>query len=361
MKRKSQNQYNPNHLSPPGDTLLETIQVMGMPQAELAERTGRPKKTINEIIKGKASITPETALQLERVLGVPASFWNNRESQYREVLARVEEQERLQDHLDWLDNFPLAEMVTWGWIKGFSDKLKQLNELVKFFGVASPTQWFKLWESKPISFRKSPSFRSNPYAVAAWIRKGEIEAHSVKCNPFDSKAFKNALNEIRGLTNEPPEVFVTELIRLCAESGVALAFVPELPRTRASGAARWLNNSKALIQLSLRYGSDDHLWFSFFHEAGHIFLHSKKAIFIEHGKIDRNALEQEADKFATDFLIPASRFRQFINSWNRRKDTLINFASEIGISPGLVLGRLQHDGYLPYSHFNDLKRCFVFS
>ncbi|MEY2914970.1 MAG: hypothetical protein RLZZ184_4279 [Cyanobacteriota bacterium] len=95
MESKIQNRYNPDYVSPPGDTLLEVLEHRGMTQAELAERTGRPKKTINEIIKGKAAITPETALQLERVFNIPASFWNNRERHYREFLAQKEEKKRL--------------------------------------------------------------------------------------------------------------------------------------------------------------------------------------------------------------------------------------------------------------------------
>jgi addiction module HigA family antidote len=96
MSNTIQNQYTPDYVSLPGETLQEILEERGMSQAELAERTGRPKKTINEIINGKAAITPETALQLERVLSIPASFWNNRERLYREALARVEEEHRLQ-------------------------------------------------------------------------------------------------------------------------------------------------------------------------------------------------------------------------------------------------------------------------
>ena len=80
--------FEPDYTVPPGETLLETIECLGMSQAELARRTGRPVKTINEIIKGKTAITPDTALQLERVLSVPASFWNNLERNYRESLAQ---------------------------------------------------------------------------------------------------------------------------------------------------------------------------------------------------------------------------------------------------------------------------------
>ncbi len=90
MSRNMANQFEPNYAVPPGATLLETIEVLGMSQSELAQRMGRPTKTVNEIINGKAAITPETALQLEKVVGIPASFWNTAERHYREILARQE-------------------------------------------------------------------------------------------------------------------------------------------------------------------------------------------------------------------------------------------------------------------------------
>lgn len=91
MSAEKQLQSTPDIVVPPGDRLLEVLDEFGMSQAELAMRTGRPLKTINEIVKGKVAITPETALQLERVLGKSASFWNNLEGDYREALARKDE------------------------------------------------------------------------------------------------------------------------------------------------------------------------------------------------------------------------------------------------------------------------------
>ena len=105
------NEYTPDWVSPPGETLLETLEALGMSQTDLANRMGRPQKTINEIIKGKAAITPETALQLEKVLNLPARFWLNREQQYRESLARQAEHEALETRLGWLDEIPVNELV----------------------------------------------------------------------------------------------------------------------------------------------------------------------------------------------------------------------------------------------------------
>jgi len=311
MSKEIINQYVPDYAVPPGETFFETLETVGMSQAELADRTGRPKKTINEIIKGKAAITPETALQLEHVLGIPASFWNNLERNYQETLARINEQKRLQKQIKWLDQLPINAMIKNGWVKGFKGKIQQLREVLNFFGVASPEQWSRRWLDAQVSFRKSAVFMSDPYAVAPWLRIGELIAQKTECRPYAAAKFRNALSEIRKLTTQPPEIFQPEIIRLCAECGVAVVFVPELPKIRACGATWWLNPGKAVIQLSLRYKSDDQLWFSFFHEAGHIILHGKKDVFIE-GDNQGSDKEDEADRFASDILIPPKKYRRVL-------------------------------------------------
>jgi HTH-type transcriptional regulator / antitoxin HigA len=82
------NQYEPKNVTPPGATLEDLLAERSMTPAELADRMQQPRKTINEIIKGWAGITSETALQLEHVLGVSATFWLNRECLYRASIAR---------------------------------------------------------------------------------------------------------------------------------------------------------------------------------------------------------------------------------------------------------------------------------
>ena len=356
MSKEIENQFIPDYAVPPGETLAETLKAMGMSQADLAERTGRPVKTINEIIKGKAAITPETALQLERVLGTPASFWNNLERNYQETLARIKEQNKLQSQIDWLKKMPVNALIKTGWIKRCSDKVQQLKEVLNFSGIASPEQWEAKWMNDNVAYRTSKVFHSDPYAVASWLRMGELTARNINCRTFDASKFKNALSFIRMLTVKSPKQFQNEIIRLCSEAGVAIAFIPEIPKIRASGATWWINSSKAIIQLSLRYKTDDQLWFSLFHEAGHILLHGKKEVFIEDD--DRNTKEDAADKFASDFLIPLKEYERFNRSGKCSKAAIRQFAGELGIAPGIVVGRLQHDGRLSHSYCNDLKKKY---
>lgn len=359
MSERIQNQYTPDYVSPPGETLLEKLEELGMSQAELAQRMGRPQKTINEIIKGKAAITPETALQLERVLGISASFWINREKQYRQYLAQKAEAGRLSEQIGWLKRFPIKAMIQLGWIQVLDDKVEQVRELLKFFGIASPDQWEVLWGQSSAAFRKTPAFHSEPEAVSAWLRRGEIEAQHIPLQSYSDTAFRYTLSEVRHLTTEPPEVFCSKLVHLCATAGVAVVFVPTLPKVRISGATRWLTPDKALIQLSLRYKKDDQFWFTFFHEAAHILLHGKRDVFLEDDQSDNK--EQEANSFASRTLIPPTELATFLKTGRLTKEEIRAFASRIGIAPGIAVGRLQHDSYLPYSHCNELKRTFIWA
>ena len=138
MAIEIQNQYIPDSASAPGETLQELLEERDMTQAELARRTGKHVKTINEIIQGKAPITPETALQFERVFGTPASFWNNRERNYRETLARLQDDVTLEQQIGWFEQPSIKRLfkalTKRGWIKQAANKLEQLRELLSFFG-----------------------------------------------------------------------------------------------------------------------------------------------------------------------------------------------------------------------------------
>ena len=90
MTNSAKNEFKPNYTVIPGETLEETLDALGISQHELAMRIGQPLKMVSEIIKGKTAITDDTALQLEKVLNIPASFWLCLEQQYCETLARLD-------------------------------------------------------------------------------------------------------------------------------------------------------------------------------------------------------------------------------------------------------------------------------
>jgi HTH-type transcriptional regulator / antitoxin HigA len=361
MIAKAKNRYphEPDYAVAPGEVLQETIDALGMTQADLAKRTGLSKKTINQIIQGHEPLSPLTALRLERVLGVPARFWNNLEATYRERRARLEEKERLSQDLEWLKTIPTGELTRRGAIQEQTDPIGLLQAALAFFGVNSPVEWNVVWESPRVAFRKSQVFKSNPGAVAAWIRLGESEARRLECRPYDKDKFREALERVRRLTVEGPETFIPKMKALCSAAGVAVVFTPEIKGAPVSGATQWLTPDKALLQLSLRFKTNDHFWFSFFHEAGHILKHGKKEKFVEDGG-DHDAKEEEANRFAEDVLIPRDRADELPGL--RTREQIIAFAKSVGVASGIVLGRLQKMGVIDHRcAYNHLKERLQWS
>lgn len=357
-----ENQYLPDHVSPPGGSLDDILEERRISQAELAERTGLTTKTVNEIIKGKAPISPDTALLLERVLGTPAHFWNNRERRYREFVTQHNEYEQLKGQTHWLARFPMKKMMDLGWILPVKDKVEQMRQLLSFFGVASWDQWEAIWleEKARAAFRQSLAFTSQPGPVSAWLRYGEVIASQHHHTPYNATRFKDALRSIRCLSCEAPETFVPRMIELCASAGVSFVPTPELPKAHICGATRWLDPERALIQISLRYKRDDHFWFTFFHEAGHVLLHGKREVFLEGSEdVLEQQKEAEANRFASEFLIPPAAMREFIARSVYSHVAVEEFAAQLGIAPGIVVGQLHHGNYLPHSHLNSLRRTLL--
>jgi len=355
MSRSPQNEYLPEVVSAPGETLREILDERGMTQTQLADRTGRPKKTINEIVKGKAAITPETALQFELVLGIPADFWNQRESNYREYLARKEEQERLSDAIDWLQELPVNQLAKFGWVQKYKNKALQVREMLRFFGVASPQQWRDVHSVPQAAFRKPATLKGKAGSIASWLRAGVIRAENIQCEPFNKDEFINVLLGARRLTKAEFSEASVELAAKCSQVGVAVVFVPQIPGAGVSGATRWLTKEKAIIQLSILYKTSDHLWFTFFHEAGHIILHGKKEVFLETKSPYKAVYEDEANRFASELLIPKLAYQDFLSREVFTKKAVIEFANRIEIDPGILVGRLQHDRKILFRSLNNLK------
>jgi len=356
--------YEPDYAVAPGRSLRSTLAERGLTQADLAERTGLSLKHINQIAQGIAPITPETSLLFERVTDVPARRWNALEAKYRERLARDENRDRLAGETGWLQELPLKELINRGYVEARADKPKQVEQACRFFGVADPERWRQVWLSQLtplVSFRQSASFVVDAGAVATWLRLGELEAIETPTKPFDAKRFRTALTKARSLTLLEPRVALERLKKLCADAGVAVVYLSDIGGTRAGGAARWLTPQKALIQLSDRGKAEDRFWFTFFHEAAHLLLHSKKELFVS-GDDVQNATEkreQEANAFAATQLIPRSHEADL--GQLRTEADVLEFAEELGITPGIVVGRLHNEKKWDWKRGNRLIRRISFA
>lgn len=353
--------YRPDYGVPPGWVLEEMLESYEMSHAEFARRCDRSPKLVSEIIAGKAPVEPETALQFERVLGMDASVWLNIEASYQLHQAKAVEGEKLQQAVAWSKQFPVKGLVQLGVFPKPDNDVDAVQKLLSFFGVANAEAWAGRFNDPAVSYRHSPTFKSSSEALATWLRLGEIKADEQECEVFDRGTFMAALHEVRTLTFVGPDEFIPRLGALCNKAGVAFVIVPSLPKIALSGAALWLTPRKALIQQSVRHLANDHFWFSFFHEAAHILLHSKKDVFVDEADRDGTELEKEANEWAANFLVPRRDWNLFVATNPTSGAAVSQFAEQQGIAPGIVVGMLQHDGIIPYSHLNKLKQRYKWS
>ncbi|MFA7242783.1 MAG: ImmA/IrrE family metallo-endopeptidase [Sulfuricellaceae bacterium] len=351
-------EFAPDWISAPGETIADLLEERNWSHAGLAVRTGFTEKHIHLLLQGNAPISEDTALKLERVLGGSAHFWMNLETQYREQLLRREAVDALAQEAGWLKELPLSDMLKFGWVEKAADKAQQVYACLCYFGVASVEAWRAQYERPVAAYRAAGTLTRTPAAVSAWLRQGEREAEKLRCEKFNRARFEAALQEIRTLTAEhSPKKFLPDLVRQCAQAGVAVVLAPAPKGCPVSGATKWLSADKALIMLSLRGKSDDKLWFTFFHEAGHLLKHGKRLTFLDIlGEDGLNPEEEaQANSFARDFLINAANYRKFCASGQFTEAAVSAFARQEGVSPGIVVGRLQFDQRLGWNRLNQLK------
>lgn len=349
---------------PPGEYLEEVIAELGMTKDELARRMGRPATKLSSIFKGAKAITPDTAMQLEKVVGVPANIWLGLESEYRLALAHREEKEQLAAETELLTPFCYSKLAELGLVRKLSNRSEKVRELQGFFGVATLASVGAVRQYQA-AFRvgKARARATNPHAVASWLRMGELRAQDVGCCPFARTRLEAYLDEMRGMTLQTPDEFDDPLAESLAECGVALVIAPHFPGTKAHGATFWPARDKAVLMLTIRGRWADIFWFSLFHELGHILLHGQRDIFIEDDSASpgQERQEEEADAFAATLLVPPPAYSAFVDRANFYPNAIAAFARETGVDSGIVVGRLQHDGYLPPEWGNKLRTRYVWN
>lgn len=337
----------------PGEFLQETIEDIGMTQAELAKRLGRPIQAVNEIIKGKKRIEPETALELEDVLGIPSNIWVGLQSEYDMVLARQKEVENMKQEIELSKKFPYLDIAKLGLVKTTRKAIEKVDELKRFFGVAKLGQISHVKTYEP-AFRVSQKANISNEAIATWLQAVRITAQQDKIQQsFDRAKLKESLGSLREAVNlENIQDSISTIKKILNDCGIVLVILPHFKNTSINGATFWLGN-KAVIAMTLKGAFSDIFWFSFFHEVGHVLLHDKRKVFLENGHNDPDLekQEQEADAFARDILINEADYKKFVENEEISKESVIVFANQQNIKVSIVVGRLMSEKIIEYNHY----------
>ncbi len=348
--------YYPPVAIPPGFTIEMILSDRGWTQAELARRMGRPVQVVNEIVKGKKEITADTAIELSRVLGSPASFWLNLEANHRENVARLERLKAEEEEVKKTRNFPYDEMVRYGLVPPTRVLRERFEHVLAFLGVAC---FDALERNLPVVFRKTGKIPVSFEKLVVWLRWGELKMQGLKLGKFSKSKLRTSLSEIRSFTLERPDSFIPKLERVGGETGVAFLFVPEFRGLPITGVTRWMNGNP-LVQVNLRYKTNDHLWFTVFHEIGHVLNSLKKQVFIDVEGDDRKDTEEKAaDEFACRVFVPKGVFEELLSLPRISEALVMGYSRKLGIAPGILVGMLQHEGKLPHSHLNGLKEKYT--
>ncbi len=359
MPVNADDSFRPDWISPPGNTISDILEERKIDKTFFRNCIGLGSEELEKLLSGQAEITSTLAQRLSHSIGASVGFWIAREREYREGL-KLATQSQAVDDVAWLRELPYQDMVKFDWVPRASSLKEKIDNCLNFFNVQSIGAWREQYKGilQAAAFRTSMTFEATPGAVATWLRKGEIEAASIDCKTWNKESFSAAMSEIRPLTRKKdPDQFIPPLRAICKEHGVAFVVARAPMGCRASGATRFLSPSKALLLLSFRYLSDDHFWFTFFHEAGHLILHSQKALFLEGEGMDATHEEDEANDFSADILIPKDK-EVYLMQDRYTAMEIIRVARIIGVSPGVVVGQLQHRGVLRRNQLNSLKRRF---
>jgi HTH-type transcriptional regulator/antitoxin HigA len=352
--------FQPDWFSKPGDTLLTLMEQRELSSEALARQIGCSQGVVQGLLSGAVPVDQGMAEALAKFVGGTPSFWRTRQTKYVEALERVANAVPRDRGAQWLNQFPHKDIADYGWVDHSNSRENLMRAYLAYFGVSTPEEWSERYERsmKETAFRTSPTFSSRLGAISAWLRRGEIEATGIPCARWNPDRLQRTLEQLRTLTRaKSPAYFLPRLRMLCAAAGVAVVFVRAPSGCTASGATRFVNPDKAMVILSFRYLSDDHFWFTFFHELGHLLLHKPSLTFVDGEPGISGDLEAEANSFAANVLIPPDRVEELMDLPARSKQ-IMRFAYSVGISSGIVVGQLQHRRVLEQNQMNRLKRRF---
>lgn len=350
--------FSPDWLSPPGDTIRDALAYRSLPSDGLGEALGLSASATVHLLTGELEIDAGLAERLAAMLGGTQCFWLKREGLYRDRLGQAPAPHNIIDFAEFKAALPLKDMRNFGWLQDLVYDPE--DKAIKAFFEDTPGGWI---ESGPalaaqVRFRTSSAHATNPAAVAAWLRQGVRAARRVPCAPWNPERLRALLPDIRALVRvKKPVSFFPKLVEIGQACGVAIVFVRTPTGCRASGATHFEADDKAILQLSFRYRSDDHFWFTVFHEIGHLLLHPTSPLFVEGQDYEMTEEESEANRFAADTLIPAG-FDEDLKSIPRDFRAYARLAKRIGVSTGVLVGQMQNRGLLQHEQMNFLKERY---
>ena len=346
----------------PGYYVAEIVEDMGITQDEFATRLGTTGKTLSKLISGQINLSNDLAKKLSAMLGSSVEFWLNLQTTFEEKIIEIEREKELDEQA------AIASMIDYSFFEKVaklprtrlvSEKIANLCRYLVVSDLRILTQPDFL-----ANFRTGvrTTEEKNIVNAQAWLQTAINYAKSIETAPFNADKLKSYLPEIRKMTIQEPDIFLPHLRSIFAECGIAFVLLPHLKNSGINGVVKWISHDRVVLAMNDRRAYADTFWFSLFHEIKHVLQQKTKTVFIssdfqEMRTIDAK-LEAEADDFAQNYLIPAKDYQRFAPNKYTSDAQIIAFAKSIGIHPGVVAGRLQHDKIILPNRCSTLRQKY---
>lgn len=332
---------------PPGEFIEEELEERGWTQETLAEIMGVDRQIVSDVIGGRRRISIRTARRLGAAFGTSAEYWLNLQNLYElhvegqsasdEQLSDVQRRARLNELA------PISALQQRGLLP--AEPLTAIEaEVCRLFGMDSI-------HDEPADFRMAAR-RSNRVAdmtrlQRTWVALVRRRAEYMpEVAPFSEDAFREMARKTAQLTREPESL--AELPRRFAEVGVRLCHFGALPGSKIDGCTMYLDEAgrQPIVGISGRGKRFDKVLFTILHELAHLACGhvSPDAPVVSEGE-HVDGIEREADDLAATWLLPeglATPPARIRRPWVDEQ------AAKNGVHPIVVIGRLQHEGRIPW-------------
>ena len=332
----------------PGTRLQLLLKERGLKQVELALMLGRSAQYVQDIIKGKKAMDALLAMDLEEALVSPtASQWLQWELEFQRSQVKAQASAKRDPKLkrrDVVEEFPFAlDAIKMGWIEDSKDPSVLRDHLNAYMDNASV---------HVRHFKVSPAHETVAKSLQAWAAQCFIQADRTEIleDSHSEVDFKALLEDLRPLMKE--ESGVQRVREVLLSHGIRFLVVPSVSKAPVDGIASD-NDGKPFVAVSLRHGQIDRFWFVLMHELAHIFHGhtSEQMTFDSYDQTAQSKYEAEADATAQEWILPKSRYDDFVFEYDFSLSAIQTFASGQGLHPAIVLGRLKRDGYVPWHKF----------
>lgn len=324
----------------PGYYIKEIIDESGLTQEDFAKRLDTTPKNLSLLVRGEQNLSIDISMKLSRLIGTSVNYWLNLQKEYDARIAEFRSEQELEEERKIFD------LIEYNYFRenfGLPDCVRKKDDRIRFIREYLNVSTLSVLKKRDmaVNFRSSTRDLDEKSTVCAniLVQIATNLAMKTKAPKFNKNKFEEATQYALSLTGNHKDFY--PLIRESfLKAGVVFIILPNICGSTINGATKRIGNSIVLM-VNDRKRSAYSFWFTLFHEIGHI-INGDYGISFEK---EYGEMEEKADKYAEDSLIPPDEYKDFVKGKKFDVQSIKGFAGLIDRDAGIVLERLDKDGY----------------